>query len=63
MPRAGEVAGLGLGDVDVAVVPRRRVWELARYGLEAKAPTLRRHPYQRKLAGRFTAASRQVSEQ
>ncbi|MFL6111754.1 MAG: DUF4158 domain-containing protein, partial [Catenulispora sp.] len=50
LQRAGEVAGLGLGGVDVGVVPRRRVWELARYGLEAKAPTLRRHPYSRKLA-------------
>lgn len=48
--RAGEVAGLGLGALDVGVVPRRRVWELARYGLEAKAPTLRQHPYSRKLA-------------
>jgi TnpA family transposase len=50
LQRAGEVAGLGLGGLDVGVVPRRRVWELARYGLEAKAPTLRRHPYSRKLA-------------
>ncbi|OJF14078.1 hypothetical protein BG844_11705 [Couchioplanes caeruleus subsp. caeruleus] len=50
LQRAGEVAGLGLGGVDVGVVPRRRVWELAGYGLEAKAPTLRRHPYARKLA-------------
>ncbi len=50
LQRAGEVAGLGLGALDVGVVPRRRVWELARYGLEAKAPTLRRHPYTRMLA-------------
>ncbi|MBB4752894.1 hypothetical protein BJ964_007055 [Actinoplanes lobatus] len=50
MQRAGEVTGLGLSGLDVGVVPLRRVWELARYGLEAKAPTLRRHPYPRKLA-------------
>lgn len=37
--RVSELAGLGVGGVDLGVVPTRRVVELARYGLAAKAPT------------------------
>lgn len=48
--RAAEVAGLGLGGLDVDAVPHRRAAELARYGRDAKAPKLRRHPYARRLA-------------
>ncbi|MBA3748360.1 MAG: Tn3 family transposase, partial [Solirubrobacterales bacterium] len=45
-----EVAGLGLGGVDVSAVPHRRVVALARYGMAAKATALRRHPEPRRLA-------------
>lgn len=48
--RAAGVAGVGVGGLDVDVVPHRRVAELARYGMEAKAPLLRRHPAPRRLA-------------
>lgn len=43
--RAAEVAGVGLGGLDVDAVPHRRLAELARYGMDAKAPLLRRHPH------------------
>lgn len=42
-----QIAGLGMRAVRVPVVPTRRVIGLARYGLEAKAPKLARHPDQR----------------
>jgi hypothetical protein len=48
--RAAEIAALGLGDADLSCVPRRRVVELARYGMAGKAPALRRRPDQRRLA-------------
>jgi hypothetical protein len=44
LDRASEIAGLGLGAVDVGAVPHRRVVELARYGMAGKATLLRRHP-------------------
>jgi TnpA family transposase len=50
LDRIGEVACVGVGGVDLTVVPARRVVELARYGMAGKAPALRRHPYSRKLA-------------
>ena len=37
-------------EADIASVPTRRVIELARYGIAAKAPKLGRHPYRRKIA-------------
>ena len=49
--RAGEISGLGIGRLDLdAHVPHRRVVELARYGMSARAQALRRHGNQRKLA-------------
>ena len=41
---------MGVGSAGLEAVPPRRVLELARYGMNAKAPFLRRHPYSRKLA-------------
>ncbi|MDQ2739460.1 MAG: DUF4158 domain-containing protein, partial [Actinomycetota bacterium] len=48
--RVSEISGLGVGGVDLAEVPVRRIGELARYGLAAKAPALRRHPTGRRRA-------------
>ncbi|MEO7836436.1 MAG: DUF4158 domain-containing protein, partial [Acidimicrobiales bacterium] len=48
--RAAEIAALGLGGADLSGVPRRRVVELARYGMAGKAPALRRRPDRRRLA-------------
>ncbi|MDT8913481.1 Tn3 family transposase [Amycolatopsis sp. PS_44_ISF1] len=50
LERAGEILGLGLGEVDASVVPPRRLAELSRYGMEGKATLLRRHPEGRRLA-------------
>ena len=50
LERVGEVAGLGFAGVAVDDVPRRRLVELARWGMAAKASALRRHPYKRRLA-------------
>ena len=50
LDRVAQIAGLGMGGVDISSVPARRVIELARYGLAAKAPKLARHPHQRKIA-------------
>jgi TnpA family transposase len=50
LDRVSQIAGLGLGGVDIGPVPTRRVIELARYGMAAKAPKLARHPYQRRIA-------------
>jgi hypothetical protein len=50
LERVAEIAGLGFGGLDLAAVPRRRVVELARYGMAGKANLLRRHPRNRKLA-------------
>ncbi|MGH9123882.1 MAG: Tn3 family transposase [Acidimicrobiales bacterium] len=51
LARVGEIKALGLGALDLdAVVPRRRLVDLARYGMAAKAPQLRRHPTSRRLA-------------
>jgi len=48
---ASEVAGAGLGTLDLtAAVPPRRVAELARYGLSARAAQLKKHPAERRLA-------------
>jgi len=55
LDRVSEIAGLGVGGIDLGAVPRRRVVELARYGMTGKAPALRRHPYARRLATLLTA--------
>ncbi|HYR64446.1 MAG TPA: DUF4158 domain-containing protein, partial [Actinomycetota bacterium] len=50
LDRVAEIAAFGLGNIDLGAVPRRRVVELARYGMAGKATLLRRHPWARKLA-------------
>jgi hypothetical protein len=51
LDRVAEITGTGLAAVDLdAVVPHRRVVELARYGMAAKAAQLRRHGDARRLA-------------
>jgi len=50
LDRVAEVAGLGLGSLDLDAVPQRRVVELARWGMSGTATALRRHRYSRKLA-------------
>ena len=49
--RVAEVAGIGLGAVDLSVVPQRRVVDLARSGMTSNATSLRkRTPYSQRLA-------------
>jgi hypothetical protein len=49
--RVAQVAGIGVGTVDVAVVPQRRLVDLARRGMAAHATDLRRtRPYSKRLA-------------
>jgi TnpA family transposase len=50
LARVGEIAGLGLAGLPIDDVPQRRLVELARWGMAAKAPALRRHPHKRRLA-------------
>jgi hypothetical protein len=50
LDRVCEIAGHGLGGVDLSGVPQRRVVALARYGMAATATALRRHPEPRRLA-------------
>lgn len=50
LTRVSEITELGLGGIDLDAVPTRRVAELARYGMAAKAPALRRLPQSRRLA-------------
>ncbi len=50
LERAQEIARLGMGEVDVAGVPPRRLAELSRYGVDRKASLLRRHGDARRLA-------------
>jgi len=50
LDRVSELTAIGVGRVELGAVPRRRVIELARYGMAGKAPALRRHPYARRLA-------------
>jgi hypothetical protein len=51
LARAADIHALGIGAERVrALVPARRLVDLARYGLQAKAPHLRRHPPARRLA-------------
>ena len=49
--RAAEIGGVGAGALNIeAHVPRRRVVDLARYGMTARAQALRRHGDERRLA-------------
>jgi hypothetical protein len=49
--RVRDIHGVGVdGERARALVPARRLAELARYGLQAKAPRLRRHPPARRIA-------------
>ena len=51
LTRVSEIMAVGVGAMDLhTVVPPRRLVELARYGMAAKAPQLRRHPAPRRLA-------------
>lgn len=56
--RVSELAGLGVGGLDLGAVPARRVVELARYGMAAKAPALARHPDPRRAATLLATARR-----
>ena len=49
--RAAEIHAVGIDGSRVrALVPARRLVDLARYGMAAKAPRLRRHPPARRVA-------------
>lgn len=50
LDRTGEVLGIGAGRVELGGVPKSRMGALARYGLVAKAPTLRELSPARKTA-------------
>jgi TnpA family transposase len=51
LSRAAEVTGIGLGGLDLSVVPQRRVVDLARAGMTANATSLRkRRPYAKRVA-------------
>ena len=50
LTRTAEIGELGVGESDLSGVPPRRVIELARYGMAAKAPALRRLPRARRIA-------------
>ncbi|WP_051441615.1 hypothetical protein [Arthrobacter sp. H14] len=48
--RVSEIAGLHLGEVDVAGVPKRRLIALAKEGRNETATKLDRLPYEKKIA-------------
>jgi hypothetical protein len=51
LTRAAEIGGVGIGRLDLeAHVPRRRIVDLARYGMSARAQAIRRHGGERKVA-------------
>jgi hypothetical protein len=51
LTRTAEIGGVGMGRLDLeAHVPRRRIVDLARYGMSARAQAIRRHGGERKLA-------------
>jgi hypothetical protein len=51
LERVAEIQGLAIDAAEVrALVPARRLRDLARYGMAAKAPRLRRHPPARRRA-------------
>jgi TnpA family transposase len=53
-----EVAASGLCGLDVSAVPRRRLDELARYGMAARAGQLKKHPPARRYATVLATVSR-----
>ena len=53
-----EVAGSGLCGLDVSAVPQRRLDELARYGMAARAGQLKKHPSARRHAILLAAITR-----
>ena len=56
--RAAEISGIGVGALDLdAHVPHRRVVDLARYGMSARAQALRRHGTERRLATLLAAVA------
>ena len=57
LTRVAEVAALGFSGVAIDDVPQRRLVELARWGMAAKAPALRRHPQNRRLATLLATAA------
>nr|WTB31922.1 DUF4158 domain-containing protein [Streptomyces sp. NBC_00830] len=57
LERAEEIADFGMGEVDVAGMPPRRLAELSRYGVDGKASLLRRHGDARRLATLLAATS------
>lgn len=50
LERISTIVALGMSDKDLSGVPQSKVADLARYGAQAKATLLRRHPVQRRLA-------------
>lgn len=56
--RISELSGLGVGGLDLGAVPVRRVVELSRYGMAAKAPALARHDDPRRAATLLATARR-----
>jgi hypothetical protein len=51
LDQVAEISGLGLGKLGIeALVPPRRLAELARYGMTAAASLIRRHPESRRIA-------------
>jgi hypothetical protein len=51
LTRVSEITAVGVGAMELdTVVPHRRLVDLARYGMAAKAPQLRRHPPTRRRA-------------
>ena len=53
-----EVATSGLCGLDVSAVPPRRLDELARYGMAARAGQLKKHPPARRYATLLAAVAR-----
>jgi hypothetical protein len=50
LTRVEQIAALGMRRLDLRAVPARRLAQLGRYGMAAKAPALRRHPRTRRTA-------------
>ncbi|MEU7834824.1 MULTISPECIES: hypothetical protein [unclassified Nonomuraea] len=61
LERAAEILGVGLGAMPLPPeVPHRRMVDLARYGMQATASTLRRHGPSRQLAEAVAAVTEMV---
>jgi TnpA family transposase len=50
LDRVTSITAVGIGTLDIGAIPKRRLIELARYGIAAKAPKLARHPRDRRIA-------------